>query len=692
MANVNSHTRTTHRNLRGQLALTTAIVALAFGYGGRKAYAGACTGGPNTYSCSGATDAPTDMTQNLSGSPLTVTTTAGFGIDTSTNGGDAFTLNGTDGLTFTDNNMSSITGDDYGIHAFNSGGALSITTTGHVTGNNYDGIWALNDFGGTDLTISAKDVTGGAAGIFAGNLGAGATNVTATGPVTGNYGSGIYGSNFFYGTDLMITATDVTGEYDGVRAVHFGSGALSVTTTGQVTGKRYTGIYAMTYYGAGTDLTVNAKDVMGDDDGIYAFNGGEGALTVTATGQVTGTNGNGIKAINFNYDGTNLTVNAKDVTGGDDGIEATNYGTGFLKITTTGKVMAGDDGIDAYNSSYGTSLTIEAKDVTGIDHGIKAINNGSGINSITVSGTVAGGTGAGIATYTGSLGMTTITLESGAAVSATSGMAITNNEGDSSVLVKTGASVTGAISLGDGTDSITFDGGNFSGVTSFDGGGGTSDSLTFRNVSGGIAGSTVQGMESVVVDTGADISVSGTLTTQQLTVQNGGMLGPGMSPGLLQVLGNMEVQTGATLKIELGGLVVDTGYDRIDVGDDGSTVPTEGIATLLDGAIFDIDYFGIFTAGLGDFFDVLVADNIVLSALSSLTFDFSGAGLAGGLSWNTSIVDFGNNREALRLSVVSAGPAQVPEPSALALFGLGALGLAGLRRMRRNGSAPTAKA
>ncbi|MFT5440375.1 MAG: hypothetical protein ACI9MJ_002247 [Alphaproteobacteria bacterium] len=64
-------------------------------------YAGAYVidGGAGTYLCSGT--AGVDTTQTLSGAPLTVTTSSGFGITTAT--GSALVLTSMGGLSFTDN-------------------------------------------------------------------------------------------------------------------------------------------------------------------------------------------------------------------------------------------------------------------------------------------------------------------------------------------------------------------------------------------------------------------------------------------------------------------------------------------------------------------------------------------------------------------------------------------------------------
>lgn len=750
-------------SFRRRLALSTALASVAFVGYGRAAYAGNCNLNAGTYECSGA--AGVDITQTLSGSPLNVTTDPGFGINTTTNGGDAFTLTGTGGLTFTDNNNAAITGQDYGIYADNlTSGALSITTTGQVTGNTYDGINAFNDYGTSSLTISANGVSGEGFGISALNVGDGALSVTATGQVIGSTYDGISAVNSPYGTDLTVSAAAVSGEIYGIYAVKFGTGALSVTATGQVTGATDDGILAVNNYG--TSLTVSAAAVTGDYHGIHADNFGDEALSVTATGQVTGTNSDGIVAYNSGY-GSNLTVVATAVSGGDDGIDAENLGDGFLSITATGLVEGDDDGIDAendgtsltisaaavtgteygiiatnygsgalsitatgqvtgiendgidaendgtsltiiaagvsgeedginadnygngvlsvtatglvtgateegidaYNSASGTSLTVSAHDVSGGVDAILAENLGDGILSVTVDGAVSGGTGSGINTQTGLGGETVITLNSGADVSATSGIAISNDAGDSDTTVNTGASATGAIQLGNGSDNLTFDGGNFSGVTSFDGGDDTSaadgfvDRLAFKNVSGSVAGANVINWENVVVDMNGTITFNdNALAAGRLDAVNGGEVS--METGAaenFQLTGDLGLASGGSLVLEIFSA---SDFDTFDI---------DGLADF--GAGGEIDF--LFDAGF-DPFDGL--ELIFLTALDGIGgFDLLDFNFIGLDPLFRATVGLGPQEDELFLSFSR----RVPEPGTLALFGAGLLGLFGLGRVRR---------
>jgi hypothetical protein len=576
MTNIKPPAGKKQNSLRARIALSTALATIAFGYAGRGAYAGVCSGSVGVYSCTGAANSVTDVTQTINiGTPFTVTT-AGFGIDTSVNGGNGLYFKATGAMSFTDNNSSAITGAAIGLFGRNNGsGGLAITTTGAVTGNAGHGLQAIAQGGGGTASLT----------------------VTTTGG----------------------TVTGIGTLSDGIRAYNNPSSAGGVSiTTGAVSGGRR---------------------------GIFAVNSGAGALSVTSTGTVVGT---------------------------------------------------ANDGIYAKNALSSTTLTVSSSLVSGGTDGIDIRNPGSGASSVTVSGVVTGGSGDGIHTETGA-GTTTITLNSGADVSASSGSAITNDSGNAAVVANAGSTVTGSISMGAGSDSVSFNGGDFTSVTSIDGGTGT-DSLSFTSVTGTVAGGTVLNMENFTVGSGGNISLSGTLNTDTVTLNsggtlggsaiinadvtvNGGTLGAGNSPGLLEIVGNLDLGVSSTTLVELGGVVAETQYDVIDVSDDVGTGGAEGIVTLADGATFDVNFVLSFVANLGDSFDILVADDIIGLA-STLNFDFSGATLGSGLVWDAEIVTSGA-REALRLTVLESAADEIPEPSALVLFGTILLGRFGFWRRRQ---------
>ena len=745
-------------------------------YGGRAEAACVPSGPPGTYACSG----PTFAEQVLSGAPLTVTTNAGFSIDTAS--GDALDLYGYGGLTFTDTsappNVSTIIGQSSGIDAETYGGVLSIITNSAVTGRDDDGIKAYG-YEGTDLTIIANgNVSGGDDGIDAETYYAnnGAMSITATGTVTGlgddgidvlhDYGSsltihtfgavtgedhgiiaqneyasgaltittlgrvegithdGIYAYND--GTSLTITTSDeVIGGKHGIHAENEGSGPLNISAGGHVQSGgvfgtsvngeygiiAYNGYYSTTLNPDGTSLRITAMTVTGATDGIHADNYGAGALSITATGQVTGVAATtyippdafgpgytiahaGIKGYN-SFFGTDLTITAAGVTGGSDGILGVNYGSGALTISASGPVVGNGavtptpygprphSGITAYNSYYGTDLTITAVGVTGGTHGIAAYNVGSGPLSVTVSGNVQGGTGYGIYTatatdpyYSGTFsgGTSIITLNSGATVGSAAGLAIANDEGDSTTIVHAGAHVGGDVRLGNGSDDLTFDGGTFAAGAILDGGDDTGiadgfvDTLQFRNLATSATGGNLQNWENVFIESGASVSFSdNTLTTSALVVLNGGVLEMANGAGENFVLdGNLEVALGGTLSLDVFS---DSDFDSLlvtgtaDFGLFGEILFNLAIdpGDLFDG--FTVDF--LTSAGVLNFGDLLVSytglDPLYTASVSELNGVLS-------LTLNQQV-------------------ASVSEAGAAALFGAGLLGLFGVGLARRRNTA-----
>ncbi len=460
------------------------------------AHAGSCTEtggvGSGILTCSGLTGA--DLTQTLSPSAdgnIIVKTEADFGIDVAN--GNAIEITnaaGNSGVTFSDVFGSMISAENDGIIVRNhSSGALSVTSTGTVVGTNGFGIGAYSY--GSDLTISAVNATGGGYGIGAANFGTGSVSVTSTGTAVGGNNPGI--GVFNLGTDLTIFAVNTSGGDYGIGAAHFGTGAVTITSTGTATGG-LDGIYAYGKGGNGTDITITAVNSLGNRNGIRAYNSGSGELRVTSTGNVEG-------------------------------------------ITA--------DGVWASNSAAGTDLNVSTTDVVGATNGIFGINNGTGLQSITVKGTVKGGDGFGIKTETLAGNMTEISLEEGAHISSNVGLGIENNHGDSITTVNTGASVSGEIRLNDGSDSLIFAGGDFSGVTIFDGGDdsvtddGFDDVLSFSASSGELTGASVLNWERLEIGSGSRISFSDSmLTTGTLVTNSDGALD--ISGQTFQLSGNFS--------------------------------------------------------------------------------------------------------------------------------------------------------
>ena len=509
--------RTPFKRLKLGVSIAATLLSV---YGSRQAFAGSCLpgGSANTYICNGAENNATDVTQKLNSgaNPLTVTTSAGFGIDTTSTGGNAIDLRNSSGssISFADTNGSVITGGFNGIEALNNGtGTTSITSTGAISGKGNLGIYAKNSanaadlsiftmtvsspFSGifadnygtgstlitnssdvnaakgrgikannwneaTDLTITANSITAGLDAIQAFNSGKGTTTITTSGKITSTseVGSGIVAGNFGLATDLIISTTEVTAQRDGINATNSGYGLTKITTTGTVTSTSGSGIVVANVFSQSADLTITAKSISSYYTGIKAVNETKGATIINTTGSVTSTILSGIDAESYGP----LTIVTNKVSGQLRGIIAINYGTGETTITSNGKVSAAlDDGIIARNSTEATGITINVTDVAAGWTGIYVNNQGTGSTSITVSGSVTGGKGPGIDNY--NTHNSSITLNTGSSVSAASGIAIKDGPGDTTVTINTGASATGSIRSTGGSNKIILDGGTLNVAT-----------------------------------------------------------------------------------------------------------------------------------------------------------------------------------------------------------------------------------
>ncbi|MFZ5675545.1 MAG: beta strand repeat-containing protein, partial [Pseudomonadota bacterium] len=423
------------RQLRNRLALTTILtVAPFFGYG-RTATA-ACDPSPASpvFVCSGANV----VTQAVTADNADVSTAPGFSVIAPA--GKGITVTGDGHLRFTDQNDSIITGDEdglsviaagdagatpgavtvtvnstitggfSGLRANNSGtGDLVVTADGKVTGQNVTGILAGVGPSGRNLTVntgSQSDVTGYQFGIDARSSGTGDIIINANGKVTAIDGEGIFAFNDAFGRDLTITTgadSDVIGSRFGIRGRNDGTGDLTMTVNGDVTGTAREGVYALgNSTGNNLTVTIGAGSVVkGGYDGVEARNIGRGALNVNVYGDVTGAVEKGVWVVNYAGASATVTTSAQSKVTGYDGIGGRND-SGDFTITANGEVTGRDrHGIYARNTADANDLKITAgaeSDIYGKNIGIYVRNFGRDID-ITVHGDVTGATMDGIRAF-----------------------------------------------------------------------------------------------------------------------------------------------------------------------------------------------------------------------------------------------------------------------------------------------------
>ena len=506
-------------------ALLVGVLAGAFlGLTVNEARAACTQSPPGTWTCTGATtNAPSASRSGM----MIVNLANDFSLDSSA-GGLSFTQSGGAGgvaITQAAGGGTISAGNGNGIFASltaSARGSVSINVNGAVSGlgsaNQY-GIGAFVGSSGESATVTAATVTGAKTGIKVVNSGSGTVSISASGAVTGTSDYGIYAKT---GTSsagaLSVTAAAVTGGKAGIRAIASGTGAVSVKATGAVTGASVAGVKVNSYASA-TDMAIDVMAVRGSA-GIDARHAGSGKLDIKATSSVTGTSAEGIFGFVSDSSGGSLTITAAAVKGKTVGIYAKSAGAGDISISTSGSVSAtavARNTFGIYAKSAGTgdiSISASGSVSTIGAHGINVKHTGSGDVAIEVSRRVLGGldrAASAIVTSVSSGNIVTIQLNSGASVRTGWRNAIIDTAGNASVTVNTGASIRGKVNLGAGNDTLTFAGGTFSRVTEMQGGAGT-DKLTFVSGSGAlhqtVQSAGLRGWESVFVESGAAISGS----------------------------------------------------------------------------------------------------------------------------------------------------------------------------------------
>lgn len=320
-------------------------------------------------------------------------------------------------------NAITITGD--GQLTFTDTNASSIISTDAIglevrsAGNDIEGEVTTN--GGVTIRTNGN-IEGASYGIFSRNNGSGNLSVTADGAVTGKSVDGIYAVN--YGTDLTITTgadSVIYGRDEGIDAINRGEGNLKVTVNGRVSGQGNDGIFALNAKPedpeggpGGVDLTIitGARSIIeGGRNGVSAYNEASGTLDITIAGTVSGI-GEGIDARNDGVDLKITTEAGSTVTSRDsEGIDAENNGDGELVVTINGDVTADDEGLEATNRGTDLKITTGAESVIAGRDGIEAENFGGGKLDIAVYGTVVGD----------DTGIEGVNSENGTALSVTTG-------------------------------------------------------------------------------------------------------------------------------------------------------------------------------------------------------------------------------------------------------------------------------
>lgn len=171
-------------------------------------------------------------------------------------------------------------------------------------------------------------------------------------------------------------------------------------------------------------------------------------------------------------------------------------------------------------------------------------------------------------------------------------------------------------------------------------------------------GSLIKVSDYAYIAAGGTLKGDGTLDGDVIVA--GGSVMPGTSPGTLAITGDFTMDSGI-LEIEVAGL----GPGQFDILHIGGNAH-------LNGGIIRFAFIDGFLPHAGDVLDFLLANTL---SLGSVGYEYSGAapGFQFDINWTGG---------ALRFAALSDAAA-APEPSTLALLGLGLAGLAATRRRKR---------
>ena len=355
----------------------------------------------------------------------------------------------------------------------------------------------------------------------------------------------------------------------------------------------------------------------------------------TATGSLVLTgSGNGEIAQGLLFAFTNLTKNGNGTwtlggAVGSTGLLTVNAGTLALQKTTS---------LHGGSAANWTSAKVNVKSgatlALNVDSAGAAGFSASDLNTLLTNISVAGSAAAGLQSGA-RIGIDTSTATGG---TFTQGNVIANSTGANGGPV-------GLTKLGTGT--LVLDETNtYTGATTVNAG------TLLVEVGGSISGSSA-----VAVNSGGTLGGAG-IVGGNITVANGGKLSPGASPGTLTVGGNINlsaVNTASSLIFELG-----TTSDQITL-----TIGTLSIGTgTLGFSDFAFSNSGGLAAGEYTLFD----------STTDIIGSLDAGDLTGTIGAFSATLGFGDTDNDIVLTVV-------PEPSSVALLGLGVFGL--MRRRRR---------
>lgn len=301
-----------------------------------------------------------------------------------------------------------VSGQHSGIYVHsqtNNSGKVEIDVSGALTAVAEDGIFVKQEGTGNVEITTQSTVSAGKSGISV-SASADQTGQTieidAQGAITATQSDGIIvkSTNASAGA-ITITATAITAGRVGIHIETSGSGGVTISTTGAVTGSGTNGqgIYVKGGTAAGNDVTITpGGDITGTDSGIHIAQVTK-AVSITTSSDITATSRStsGVGEAISIFNAEEVTISSSGVIQGRVGVlvgaknVADTPGTNdpvrvkSLTITASDTISATTHAISAtlFSSSAG-NVSINVADVTSGD-GIWIRSFGSG--NITVSAT-----------------------------------------------------------------------------------------------------------------------------------------------------------------------------------------------------------------------------------------------------------------------------------------------------------------
>lgn len=315
------------------------------------------------------------------------------------------------------------------INIYNNNDAIDINISKNIEigdSNQVYAIQATNVEPATDIRIKTQNINSFSGGISARNEGTGSTTVTS-----GNINTRFEGVNIYAGEkaqNIDIHTGDIESqEASGIFVNNEGKGATHIYANNIKAFNAATGISIM-HENNTKGVSIQAKNVSGDEDGIGVINNGKESTFIHADNVHSS---QGIAISVQNGEQTNdVDINVKDVHG-MTGINIYNYGRGSTNVTAN-NITASNEAIHIENGQQAHHLQIKADDIKG-DSGLFAQNSGTGTTTINTGNIITAGEAVHIENgeNTRDLSITTGNIEAGSGI-------IANNNGKGITSIVTG--------------------------------------------------------------------------------------------------------------------------------------------------------------------------------------------------------------------------------------------------------------